>query len=238
MANINFVPDDYVQSNESRRANLMCLVLFSVVMAALAGSFMTIKMRQRACHAEESLVNAKMAKMQESIKKFEELQTRRKEMMRTALTTAELIEPIPRSVVLASLTNNLPAGVSLTKLNLVQKEPPRTASDKSTKNRYQAAQGQGGSESEARVSGEKLLVTHMEIEGMAPSDLQVSAYMERLDSSVLVSNVALVESQEKKVEETTFRNFKLTATLSPEVHLTKEDIDEIRTQAEHSVYQF
>jgi len=28
MPNINFVPDDYVQSNESRRANLMCLVLF------------------------------------------------------------------------------------------------------------------------------------------------------------------------------------------------------------------
>jgi len=37
MSNINFVPDDYVQGNESRRANLMCLVLFSVVMAVLGG---------------------------------------------------------------------------------------------------------------------------------------------------------------------------------------------------------
>ena len=48
MPNINFVPDDYVQSNESRRANLMCLVLLSVVMAGLGGSFVTIKIRQGA----------------------------------------------------------------------------------------------------------------------------------------------------------------------------------------------
>ena len=75
MSNINFVPDDYVQSNESRRANLMCLVLFSVVMAALGGTFVTIKIRQKACSAEESLVNAKMARMQEAIDKFEELQS-------------------------------------------------------------------------------------------------------------------------------------------------------------------
>lgn len=237
MANINFVPDDYVQSNESRRANLMCLVLFSIVMAALAGSFMTIKMRQRACSAEEALVNAKMSKMQDSIKQFEELQMKRKEMMRTALTTAELIEPVPRSVVLASLTNNLPAGVSLTKLTLVQKEPPRTSSSNTPRNRYQAARG-AGAESGGRVSLEKSLVTHMEIEGMAPSDLQVSAYMERLSNSILVDNVALIESAEKKVQGTAFRHFRLTAMLSREVHLTKEDIDEIRTRAEHSVYQF
>jgi Tfp pilus assembly protein PilN len=238
MANINFVPDDYVQSNESRRANLMCVVLFCVVMAALAGSFMTIQIRQRACTAEESLVTAKMVKMQESIKQFEELQTKRKEMMKTALTTAELIEPVPRSVLLASLTNNLPAGVSLVKLNLVQREPSRAAVNRTARNKYQAAQGPSGSEPESRVSAEKLLETRIEIEGMAPSDLQVAAYIERLGNSLLVDDVALIESAEKKVDGTSFRNFRLTAMLRREVHLTKEDVDEIRAKAARSVYQF
>ena len=143
MSNINFVPDDYVQSNESRRANLMCLVLFSVVMAALAGSFVTIKIRQKACSAEETLVNSKMARMQESIQKFEQLQAKRKEMMKTALTTAELLEPVPRSVLLASLTNNLPPGVSLVKLNVIQKAPSNQPSSRSQRsgNKYQAAKG-------------------------------------------------------------------------------------------------
>jgi len=47
-----------------------------------------------------------------------------------------------------------------------------------------------------------------------------------------------VESKEKKIEDATFRHFKLTAMLNKEVHLTKEDVDQIRAKAEQSVYQF
>ena len=239
MSNINFVPDDYVQSNESRRANLMCLVLFSVVMAALGGSFVTIKMRQKACSAEESLVNAKMARMQESIQKFEELQTRRKEMMKTALTTAELLEPIPRSVLLASLTNNLPAGASLVDLTVIQKDPTggKTNRRRSSSNKYSKSKAQE-SDAAGKLSPEQRLETHMEIQGMAPSDLQVAEYIERLGNSILLENIALVESAEKVIDGTSFRHFKLTADLARQVHLTKEDIDEIRSKAENSVYQF
>jgi len=238
MSNINFVPDDYIQSNESRRANLMCLVLFSVVMAGLGGSAVAIRIRQRACGAQESLVNAKMAQMEEAIKKFEELQTKRKEMMRTALTTAELLEPVPRSVLLASLTNSLPPGVSLVKLDMIQKEAPKSAADRAAKTKYEATQQKGASEPDVKPSTEKALETRMEIEGIAPSDLQVAAYIEHLGSSVLLSNVALVESKEKKIDDTVFRQFKLTALLSKEVHLTKEDVDQIRAKAEQSIYQF
>lgn len=239
MSNINFVPDDYIQSNESRRANLMCLILFSVVMAALGGSFVTIKIRQRACRAEESLVNAKMTRLEQSIKQFEDLQSRRQEMMRTALTTAELLEPVPRSVLLASLTNSLPAGVSLSKLDLMQKEDKsRGSQNKAPVNKYQAAQAKAGAGSEAPASVEKGYSVQMDIEGIAPSDLQVAAYIEHLGNSILLENVALIESKEKKVEDIAFRQFKLTAMLNREIHLTKEDIDEIRSKAEHTVYQF
>jgi Tfp pilus assembly protein PilN len=238
MSNINFVPDDYIQSNESRRANLMCLVLFSVVMAALGGSSVAIRVRQRACSAQESLVNAKMAQMEESIKKFEDLQTKRKEMMRTALTTAELLEPVPRSVLLASLTNNLPPGVSLVRLDMIQKEAPKSAADKPAPAKYEAAADKTGGEPDGRNSIEKSLETRMEIEGIAPSDLQVASYIEHLGNSLLLTNVALVESQEKKIKDTVFRQFKLTAMLGKEVHLTKEDVDQIRSKAEQSIYQF
>jgi Tfp pilus assembly protein PilN len=240
MSNINFVPDDYIQSSESRRANLMCLILFSVVMAALGGSFVTIKIRQRACAAEESLVNARMVKMEESIKQFEDLQTKRQDMMRTALTTAELLEPVPRSVLLASLTNTLPPGVSLIKLDLTQKqEKTKAQPDKASKpTKYQSAQGKSASEPDSKSSAEKGVSIQMDIEGIAPSDLQVAAYIEHLGGSVLLENVALVESKEKKIEDTAFRQFKLTAMLNRDIHLTKEDIDEIRTKAEHSIQQF
>jgi Tfp pilus assembly protein PilN len=239
MANINFVPDDYVQSNESRRANLVCLMLFSVVILALAAVSISIRVRQRACSAEDALITAKTARMQEAIKQFEKLQEKRKEMMRTALTTAELLESVPRSVLLASLTNNLPAGVSLIKLEMEQKEPPKSVVRKApVTNKYQAAKGQPGPEPEAAPSGEKNLETHMDIEGVAPSDIQVASYIERLSNSALLTEVALVESKEITVNDVTFRDFKLTAMLNHQLHLTKEDVDSIRSKAEHSMFSF
>ncbi len=235
MVNINFVPDDYVQSTESRRTNFMCLILFMVVMAALGGSFATIKVRQRACQVQEDLVNTRMAEAREAIKKFEELQKKRKEMMKTALTTKELLEPVPRSILLAALTNDLPAGVSLLKLGLVQKEP-KGVSRTVTTTKYKAAKKDGAAEEP--VSREKLLETHIDITGTAPSDLQVASYIERLSFSSLLRDVALVESKERKVDDTVFRQFKLKAMLCNEVHLTKEDVDNIRARGGRSVYKF
>ena len=237
MININFVPDDYVQSNESRRTNLIYLVLFAVVMTALGGSFTAIKIRQRACDANEKLVNARMAEIQETIKKFEELQTKRREMMKTALTTAELLEPVPRSILLASLTNNLPPGVSLLELNLIQTKPKQSVTVAPT-SKYHAAQNNAQVQNIAPDNPEKLLETHINIGGMAPSDLQVAAYIEQLSNSSLLDNVALIESKEYKIDKSTFRQFKLTAMLRKNVHLTKEDVERIRRKAKDTVWSF
>jgi hypothetical protein len=235
MVNINFVPDDYIRNNESRRTNLLYVVLLVVVMTALGSSFVTIKIRQKACAAREQLVNSKMEKMQNAMKQFDELQTKRKAMMKTALTTAELLEPVARSILLASLTNNLPAGTSLLKLNLIQKEPKQTSQPNQTaSSKYQAAQASA----EERMSREMLLETRIEIEGMAPSDLQVASYIERLGSSNLLGGVALVESKECKLNGNTFRQFKLTAMLQKEAHLTKDDVDSIKEKAKTTVWNF
>jgi len=223
------------------------LVLLAVVMTALGGSFVAIKIRQRACSTNEELVNTKMAEVQEVIKQFEQLQDKRREMMKTALTTAELLEPMPRSVLLASLTNNLPPGVSLLELHLIQKQSKREGKAATT-SKYQAAQAQKkASQTQALAPAgqmqqsenpEKLLETHISIGGTAPSDLQVAAYIERLSNSSLLDNVALVESVECKVEDNTFRQFKLTAMLRKDVHLTTDNIDGIKGKAADTVLNF
>lgn len=235
MLNMNFVPDDYIKSSESRRTNLMYLVLFGVLMAALVGSFMTIKIRWRVLDAKEKLVNAKLTEAQEAIKQFEELQAKRKAMMKTALTTTELLEPVPRSVLLATLTNNLPAGVSLLRLNLVQKESKRVGQVAAT-TKYREAQAKKAAAVGAKVSREKLLETHIDIEGVAPSDRQVAAYIERLSGSNLLDNVGLVESKEQEIEGSTLRQFKLTAMFRKDVNLTNEDIDRIKARGVKAVF--
>lgn len=235
MVNINFVPDDYVQNTESRKMNLIYIVLLLAVLVALGGSFVTIKIRQRACLVKENLVNQRMAQTQETMKQLDELQAKRREMMKTALTTAELLEPVPRSILLAAMTNNLPAGVSLMDLNLMQKEPKNTV--QSSVSKFQATQA-GAKDAQERLSMEQLLETHINIEGVATSDLQVAEFIKKLSISNLLDNVALVESKEFKVEDTTFRRFKLTAMLKKEVHLSKDDVESIRGKAEGTVWNF
>lgn len=224
MVNINFVPDDYVQNNESRKTNLVYLVLFAVVMALLAAAFVTIKIRQKAINKQAQLVNAKLVKVQKIIEKFEKLQKERESMMKTALTTAKLLEPVTRSVLLASLTNNLPTGTSLVNLELLQKKS--SANNRITRtSKYQKTK-----KDDKIVNPEKLLETHISIEGLAPSNRQVASYIQSLNNSSLFNNVALVESKEHRIKGTTFGKFKLKAMLAKDVHLTKEDVEKIKAK--------
>jgi len=228
MANINFVPDDYVQNSESRRTNLMYLILFTAVMLAVAGSFASIKIRQNSLVKTEKAVNERLKRTEEAIKQFEELQARRKDMLKTALMTSQLLESVNKSILLASLTNNLPSGTSLLNVNLVQKKinPPRAPKPKT---KYKASKNKIAEADAPQLSPEQLRRTDISLEGIAPSDLQVAACIQHLNSCNLLVNVALVESKEYKLKDTVWRRFKLTAALAKDVHLTKEDIESIRS---------
>ena len=227
MLNINFVPDDYIQNNESRRTNIMYLILFGLVMSGLAGAFATIKIRQHAVAAKERLVSERLTKANDLIEQFDQLQQKRNEMMKTALATAGLLEPVHRSVILASLTNNLPPGTSLLKLEIDQEEPSKTIAQSGRQTRYQQAVTNTGTEE--FFSPEKLLETSINIEGMAQSDMQVAAYIKNLGASPLFDDVALIESKEEKTrDEAKFRRFKLSAMLKKEAHVTSNDIEYIR----------
>lgn len=122
MATINFVPNDYIQQRQSSRANLMYLTLLAALLGGIGVTFSVIKMRQSVVGRELAAINAKMMEAKEQITQLEELKTKGKTMMKSMVMTAELLEPVPRSVVLACLTNNMPSGVSLLEMQLVEKE--------------------------------------------------------------------------------------------------------------------
>ncbi len=232
MVKINFMPDDYIQRHESRRTNLMYLVLFGVAMTVIVGTFLTIKIRQKSLEAKAALINARMREAKESISQLEQLQAKQKTLIKTALATAELIEPVPRSVILALLTNDLPAGTSLLSVKIVQKTISNTHKKSPTGDKYQTAKN---AQAQQAISKEKLLKTHIAIEGIAPSDLEVAGYIARLSSSTILEKVALVQSKEYKVDDTAFREFKLTAELKRNAQLTATIVDKIKGVQKQSI---
>jgi hypothetical protein len=236
MGSLNFVPDDYVQNNESRRVNALCVVLVLVVAGALSAVFGVIKVRQRAFVKQEAEVYEKMNEMQRSLVQFEQLQVQREDMMKSALTIADLLESVPRSIVLAQLTNALPPGASLATVDITQKAPSRKAVT-AAKSSYQAAKTKQTTE-HSPESQEKNLITEVAITGLAANDLQVASYIKSLEQSLLLDQVVLVESKEHKVDHEILRQFRLEAKLSKNAKLSSDDLEVIRGHAKKSVNRF
>ena len=231
MAMINFVPDDYVQQRRASRSNVLYLMLLLAMLGAIGITFGFIKMRQRAVQTELAQLNSRMAEAQQQIAQLEELKTKSQTMMKTMVMTAELLEAVPRSIILASLTNNLPSGVSLLDFRLEEKETQihKSAANNTTSSRYSKANATA-----AAGEPQKTVSTNLQIKGIAPSDIQVAGFISRLNDAILFDNVSLVESKEIEIEKIKYRQFQLKAVIRPDLTLTKENIDEIREKREQA----
>ena len=78
------------------------------------------------------------------------------------------------------------------------------------------------------MSQEQMLETEIEIEGIAPSDIEVASYISRLGSSILLERTSLVESKEIEIEGSEVREFKLTSKLKQGLELSQEDIETLK----------
>jgi hypothetical protein len=215
---IDLVPEDYIQRKELHRANFFYLGLLAVMAIAMLGTFAIIKVRQKAVRKEAKAVDERMAIVEQSIKQLEDLRNRREEMLKTALLSAELIEPVPRSLVIAFLTNALPEGVSLTRIQIAQKEQQAPKGS----NQYKAAKKSAQSKQNVQE-----FITELQIEGLAVSDIGVADYIASLSKIKLLENVCLVHSMQKEIDSTTYRRFKLTAQLGKNLIITGKDVDTI-----------
>lgn len=249
MATINFVPNDYIQQRQSSRANLMYLTLLAALLGGIGVTFSIIKMRQRVVGKELDEINAKMVQAKEQITQLEELKTKGKTMMKSMVMTAELLEPIPRSIVLACLTNNMPSGVSLLEVQLIEKEnkvlvAPAANADKTAAaapagkpgaktTQYQSAAAK--TKKNAAPETKTVLVSNLEIEGIAPSDIEVASFIASLSGSILLDSVELVQSKEQDIDGVKFRQFRLRTSLKPNLTLTKDDISRIRSKREETI---
>ncbi len=232
MTKIDFVPDDYVQQRESSRANMVCLILFAAIMGGIGATFTVIKMRQKAVRDDLTVLNQKMQNAQQQIAQLEQLTQKRKTMMKTAVMTAELIESVPKSVLLACVTNNLPSSVSLLELKVESEEHTIAPPTDAELSQYDKAKAEAAKKAIKPIT---IINTSIELEGIAPSDIEVANYIAALTDSILLEKVGLVESKEYEVEGIKFRQFKLNAMLKQDIELTQKDIESIKNKSSETI---
>jgi len=188
MSTINLVPDDYRQRRARRRANILCLALFCVVMAGVAGAI--VVSNRSLGHTRQTLdrVNREYARAADRIEQMHKLQAQRHQMEQRAEKTAALVERVPRSTVLAVITNARPPHTSLEKLTLETKES--------------AAAGLGGSAKFAAIAGRRgppRMHVAVGVTGLASTDMEVSQFLAALSRHPLIAEADLVYSQAKAV---------------------------------------
>src|SRR5688572_19534353 len=110
---LSFLPDDYLERKARRRTNAICAVLFCVVISAIGGAFTVTERSMRETQQQYERVQQEYTDAAKRIEQVQQMQDKQRKMAQQAELTAGLLEKVPRSFILAELTNGIPTGVSL-----------------------------------------------------------------------------------------------------------------------------
>ncbi len=222
---VNFLPEDYQQRRSQQRTNIVCMILFVLVSGGVGVSVWQTQNHRRVVDAEYAAVGRELQKMQETLKQVEVLEQRKKQMESKAAICAQLVEPVPRSLLLAMITNYLPDGVSLVKYDLKSTpvvDKTTAAADKANK---KALLKKNAKKDEAPAEAPcPKIKTIIKVTGLAQNDLQVADFITNMNRSNLLGQVNLGVSKEIKVDESILRQFELDIVLPAEARASAQDV--------------
>ncbi|RLS99525.1 MAG: hypothetical protein DWI17_01625, partial [Planctomycetota bacterium] len=118
----SFLPEDYVRDARERRSGIFALALFVIVMGAVFSAFLVTNRQWAAVRAAQTSINDETEKAAKEIAEMKRLEAMRAQMVEKAELARGLIEPIPRSVLLACLVNTMPPDLSLLEFEMKSEE--------------------------------------------------------------------------------------------------------------------
>ena len=198
---LSFLPDDYLERKARRRTNAICAVLFCVVISAIGGAFTVTEKSMREIEQQYEQIQQQYTDAAKRIDQVQKMQEKQRTMAQQAELTAGLLEKVPRSFVLAELTNGIPTGVSLLDFKLdstvvVNTGPskPKTAFEL----RQAAVQGAQSNVISIPTPKAKNYDVAMRLNGVAMTVEQVGDFLGTLGRSKMFSDVNLISTEEFK----------------------------------------
>jgi hypothetical protein len=222
MSTINLLPEDYKQRRSQHRGNTICMILFGVVIFAIGGAALVSEQSGQNTRNVGQRVDKAYAEAARLIDEMHELEAQKRKMLQKAELSAALMERLPRSYVLALVTNALPEGASLTSLSMSTSALKTSSAKARTKHARMAKQRKKNQPPAPRVQ------VAMTLDGWAATDVQVARLIANLAKNPLTEMVDLAYSQETKHKEDVIRKFRLIVRLK----LNADALDAIQAAAE------
>ena len=221
----SFLPEDYVKSKGERRANMLSLTLFGVMMLAVVGAFFATNRKWMSVRDEQRSVNAMYVREAEKIEGLKALEKQRAEMITKAEVTAALVERVPRSVLFAELVRRMPENLTLTELELTSDEV-KVARGSSRSSGVRTLSGSAGSKSKSKSKSKDKdeaestiyipqYTQKLRIVGVGLENDDIADYIENLRACELLDSVELKFIKESKIDGVLLRSFELGAMIRP-----------------------
>lgn len=213
----SFLPEDYVKSRGERRANLLSLSLFGVMMLAVVAAFFATNKKWMTVRDEKRSINAMYVQEAAKIDELKELESQRDDLIKKAEVTAALVERVPRSLLFAEIVRRMPAEVKLLELELESEQIKRAsaASKKSAGVRTLSGAGKKAGKSKDKDEQEDSLVPEyrqtLTLVGVGRDNDNIADYIESLKNCAILTNVELQYIKETKIENAQLRKFELQA---------------------------
>lgn len=212
MSTINLLPRDYLKRRLERRADVLLLALFGVVMLGVVSATVLSERSWRHTVRVAERVDQSYEDATKLIEQLQQLDMDKQNMLRKAEQTASLMEKVPRSYLLAAVTDAMPAQARLTSFHLTvdkveHRAAPPTGAKKGSK--FQSVSAQ-------RFPGDVTTRVKIEVTGLADTDVDVARFIAAMASNPLVNSADLVYSEERLVEDDiVMRGFRIDIGLRP-----------------------
>ena len=231
---LSFLPDDYLEKKAQRRSNAICAILFIVVITTMFAAFFVSEKKMKQVESKADAVDAAYTEAAKRIDQVKKMQEQQKRMANQAELTASLLDKVPKSFLLAEFTNSLPSGVSLLDFTLDSKR--KVSAAPVAKTAFQAKKQASAKKDATPPAPEpvKYDVT-MKIVGVAYTDVQVAAFISKLNASPLLSEVNLVITDEHDLNGEKLRKFELEAKLNPSAQVDLTQARDAKPAAETTV---
>src|SRR5947207_2149100 len=118
---LSFLPDDYLERKAQRRTNAVWAVLFLVVIGGVGTAFTMSESATKIIDKQYSKIEENFVNESKRIAQVQQMHEKQQRMAHQAELTASLLEKVPRSHILAEVTNCLAPGVSLLEFNMESK---------------------------------------------------------------------------------------------------------------------
>ena len=173
---LDFLPDGYAERRRARRTNAFCLAIFVAVVAAVGTTFHMSDKSLAAVEADYQAANDRYTGAARQIEQVKKMLEKRKTVADRVELAVSLREKLPRSNLMAELTNALPSGVSLTECSL---EATRVVSSAPAKTSFEQKSSAGQA---AEAPPQPLAFdTKFTVAGVSYTEAQVSDYIDALN---------------------------------------------------------